>query len=193
MANDKFSFLYLDASFVSRLQQVDGSCELLEFFSLSENDANCVIKSDQYFQSPCNHFDSNCSDLDDLFSDEAAVNTFRKGKIKIDLSRIIKDPADVKAFLWAHDTQDAAIWTCDKNLLALCRDYEIPRYCFKAALLKLDNYLDGAIKKEANYTIQKMDDGDDPFFNYNKNSRCDSHCGLSHSCVCFEPKTSEIN
>ncbi len=187
-----YSFLFLDACFIDRLKRIDKSCELLDLFGPCAN-AVCVIKKDQYIIAPCDDFIPDCIDLDDIFSDEDAIMAHREiRKIGIDFTRIARDPSDIKAFIWAYKTDRAAIWTCDKNFLDLCRIHNIPRYCFKAAIKALDYWLKGAISDDDQYNTSDMQVGDDPFYHYNNNNRCQyskrcqPYCGLISSCVCFK-------
>ena len=101
MIGNEVSRIFFDASFIGRLRRVDRSCELLEFFALEEN-ARCIVKADQYAKSPCNHHEPACDDLDELYSDEDAITASRQSKASFDFSRIAKDTADVKIFLWAY-------------------------------------------------------------------------------------------
>jgi len=183
------NFLFLDSCFVNRLRRIDSSCELLDFFAPCVN-AVCVIKEDQYIETPCNHFKATYIDLDDIFSDEAAMQANIEAKaLGIDFTHIYRDPSDVKAFLWAYKTNKtdkAAIWTCDKGLLKLCFKHDIPRACFKAAIMIVDDCMDGSISNNAQYNTENMKSGDDPFYHYDNNKRCETYCGLKKSCICFK-------
>jgi len=182
-------FIFLGSCFVGRLKRIDSSCELLDFFALCVN-ATCVIKGDQYAKSPCNHFKVTCIDLDDIFSDEEAISTNVEAKnLRIDFSRISRDPSDIKTFLWAYKTDKTAVWTCDKELLKLCFKHDIPRCCFKAAIKIVDDCMDESISNDVQYKTEDMKSGDDPFYHYDNNKRCETHCGLKDSCICFKCKT----
>lgn len=178
--------MFIDACFVSNLKQLDSTCELLDFFGPCANDATCIIKMSQYNEAPCNHFNAECTDLDSIFSDEDAIIAARDAmKSGVDFSRIARDPADVKAFLWASTTPNSAMFTCDRNLLDLCRSNNIPHCCFKAAVKALDIWIGGEISRNKSYNIADMQTGPDPFFHYSSNHRCKTHCGLEDSCICF--------
>ncbi len=186
MSCGSYSYIFIDACFVSNLRQLDSTCELLNFFGPCADDATCVLKMSQYNEAPCNHFNAECSDLDNIFSDEDAIDATRNAILPgVDLSRIVRDPADVKAFIWASTTPNSAVLTCDRNLLYLCRKSNIPHRCFKAAIKALDIWLGGAISQNKDYNITDMQTGPDPFYHYSSNHRCVTHCGLGASCICF--------
>ena len=188
MSCGSYSYVFLDACFVNNLRRVDSSCELIDFFGLCA-DATCVIKGNQYKESPCNHFQSSCKDLDNLLSDEDSLNLRKNAQaLAIDFTRVSRDPADIKIFLWGYSTDNVAILTCDMNLLLLCYAHNIPRCCFKAALKSLDVWLDDEITKTEAYKTDIMEVGDDPFFHYSSNNRCVTHCGLGSSCMCYQEK-----
>jgi hypothetical protein len=182
-----YTYVFLDACFISRLMQVDKTCGLIDFFG-PYADANCVVKMNQYNETPCNFYVCDCDDLDKIFLDEKALQ-LQKGTstISIDFTRISRDPNDVKIFIWGFYINGAAILTCDKGLLSMCREHNIPRCCFKAAIKCIDDWMDGAIQKDDTYDTEIMNEGDDPFFHYSTNGRCATHCGLEDSCVCYQP------
>lgn len=179
-----YTYVFLDACFISRLIQVDKTCGLIDFFGPCNN-AKCIVKSNQYDQTPCNFFKCECDDLDKIFVDEEALQLKDGPETNsIDFSRIYRDPNDVKIFIWGYYTDRAVILTCDKNLLSICRDYNIPRCCFKAAIQLLDIWMNGEIRKDEDYETDRMNEGDDPFFHYSTNGRCATHCGLEDTCIC---------
>lgn len=166
--------------------QVDKTCGLIDFFGPCSN-ASCVVKMNQYNEAPCNFYTCECQDLDEMLLDEKALQLQRGSNTNsINFARISRDPNDVKIFIWGYYTEGSAIWTCDKGLLSLCQEHNIPRCCFKAAIKLLDSWVDGAIQKDGTYNIKIMDDGDDPFFHYNTNSCCSTHCGLEDVCICHQ-------
>jgi len=178
-------YVYLDVCFISRLRRIDASCELLDFFSEYAKDcfnSQCVIVKSQYEHSPCNHFQHNCKDINDIITDEEIL--LIKDNTDIDYTTISRDPVDVKILLWATENGNVAIWTCDKNLLKICWRYGISRSCFKAALKALDRWLDGDIFHSSGYNVNIMKTGDDPSFHYNVNSWCDVYCKLTE-CICL--------
>jgi len=176
--------VFLDSSFINRVSWVDNSCELLDLFELLSKSGS-VVKKDQHATGRCNHYCPKCAWLDDVFTDEDALKANGEAiKLGIDFTLIAQDPADPKIFLWAYNTENSAVFTCDKNLLKLCHDHGIQRLCFKASIKILEGEFEGAITER--YNVERMSNGDDPFFHYSNNSRCDSHCGLKSSCVCFE-------
>ncbi len=180
------TYVFLDACFISRLKQIDKTCALIDFFGPCMNSKG-IVKMNQYNETPCNSYKCECEDLDSLFADEKALK-LQKGPntITIDFARICRDPNDIKIFIWGYYTTGAAIWTCDKNLLSMCRNHNIPRSCFKAAIKHLDNWLGGAIERDEIYETDVMRVGHDPFFHYNTNGRCATHCGLENSCICHK-------
>lgn len=142
------------------------------------------MEKDQYIHGKCNHYCPKCNWLDDIFSDEDTLKANKEAEeLGVDFTHVVKDPADPKIFLWAHKNENTAVFTCDRNLLKLLREHNIPRSCFKASIKVLDGHFDGAITEDFN--LAPMNIGDNPFFHYSNNSRCDSHCGLTSSCACF--------
>jgi hypothetical protein len=141
----------------------------------------------QYQEAPCNDYKADCKDLDLLLSDEDALNFQQTSEsLTIDFSIISRDPNDVKIFLWGLLTKNSAIWTCDRNLLKLCSENQVERCCFKAAIKSLDLYLNGAIFNNSDIKTELMLNGDDPFFHYNTNGRCNTHCKQTSTCICHK-------
>jgi len=167
-----------------RVRQVDPACGLIDLFGPCSNDAKCYVTK-QYDESPCNYYKPECTKLDKIFSDEEAIE-LHLGAVKsgIDFTKIAKDPFDVKKFLWAQQNDNAAIYTCDSNLLEICGKHGIPRHCFKAALKELDLWFDGAILSGKEYNIEVLSQSDDPYMNFGIDKKCISHCQNS-PCVCF--------
>jgi len=184
LSYDNSSYIFLDACFISRLRQVDKTCGLIDFFGPCAG-ARCVIKMNQYRVTPCNNFVCECEDLDNMLSDEKSVIFQRQAEaLGIEFSKISRDPNDIKIFIWGYHTDNAAIWTTDGKLLLLCRQNDVPRNCFKAALKALDTWLGGAITCDDSYTTEIMKEGDDPFFHYSTTDRCATYCGLEDTCIC---------
>jgi len=184
--NNNYSYLFFDASFLSQLYRIDKSCELIEYFKLFANDANCVVDEHQYEHSPCNSFETQFVFLNHLISDEEILEkAISSENIDKDLEKIFRDPVDVKIFIWALSSNDILILTCDRNLLLLCKDYDIYHTCFKNAIKILDHWMNGAIEEDSTIKTELMLEGDDPFFHFNRNTRCVSHCGPSSICISY--------
>ena len=182
MSLNNYSYILLDSCFISDVYRIDKSCRLLDCFDLL-SDHGCIIEKGQYLQGNCNGYCPTCTWLDDIFSDEDTLKAnLEAKKLGIDFTHVAKDPADPKMFLWAYKTENSVVFTCDRNLLKLLRDHDISRLCFKASIKMLDGYCGGAIAQDFNVAL--MNNGDDPFFHYSTNGRCDSHCGLASSCEC---------
>jgi len=182
--NNSYSYLFFDSSFVSRLYRVDNTCELLEYFQLYADGAECVIEHIQYSQSPCNHFNAPFRLLREFITDEEIIEkAISSERINKDLSKIYGDPVDVKIFIWAENTDNVLVLTCDKNLLKLCQEYDICHSCFKNAIVILDNWMEGDILTSDAINANLLRDGDDPFFNLERNTRCETHCGPSEICI----------
>lgn len=192
METSRFSHIVLDASFVARMKRVDFSCELLEYMNECYQGECCVVERNQYDNSPCNDYDPPCKSLHDLISDEEIVEAaLFSDKVHTDLYKIYKDPVDVKIFIWSINNQATVVWTCDKNLLQLCRNYGVFHGCFKSAIKTLDLWLGGAISEDSSYKLNLMDSGVDPFFHFSTNARCKSHCACESTCVCYKKENAE--
>lgn len=192
MEQSNFSHVILDASFVNRMRRIDSSCELLEYLSECLSGDCCVIEEIQYQNSPCNHYSPPCKLLNDLISDEEIVEiALFSNKISTDLSKIYRDPVDVKIFIYSLNNNGNVVWSCDKNLLLLCKDYQIFHGCFKSAIKIIDLWLNGAISEDGTYKLYLMDSGDDPFFHFSSDSRCKSHCDCSLSTVCYKRESAD--
>ena len=98
---------------------------------------------------------------------------------------------DVKIFIWSINNKATVVWSCDKNLLKLCRRYKVFHGCFKSAIKIIDAWFDGALSTDDSYKINIMDSGDDPFFHYSTNARCISHCSCESTCVCYKKGDAE--
>jgi len=190
--SSRFSHVVLDASFVSRMRRIDSSCELLEYLSESLNGECCVIEKNQYENSPCNHYSPPCKSLNDLISDEEIVEiALFSDKVTTDLYKIYRDPVDVKIFIWSINNDKTIVWSCDKNLLLLCKKYQVFHGCFKSAIKIIDFWLDGAITQDNTYQFHLMDNGDDPFFHYNTDSRCEIYCDSTTTTICYKRENAE--
>lgn len=188
----KFSYVIIDTSFASRMRQIDSSCELLEYLSESINGDCCVVDKNQYENSPCNHYSPPCKFLNELISDEEIVEiALFSDKINTDLSMIYRDPVDVKIFIWSINNNRTLVWSCDKNLLRLCRQYQVFHGCFKSAIKIIDSWLGGAIFDDDIYNTSLMKNGDDPFFHFNTDKRCGSHCDCQTTSICYKKENTE--
>ncbi|MBN1141165.1 MAG: hypothetical protein JXB25_05150 [Deltaproteobacteria bacterium] len=169
------------------MRRIDASCELLEYFCECIDGECCVFEEIQYQNSPCNHYSPPGKYLNDLISDEEIVEiALFSDKVSSDLSKIYRDPVDVKIFIFSVNNNGTVVWSCDKNLLLLCKNYKVFHGCFKSAIKIADKWLDGAISKHSNYKLHLMDCGNDPFFHFNSDSRCESHCDCSFSSICYK-------
>lgn len=192
METYKYSHVVLDASFVSRMRRIDPSCELLEYTKESLNGECCVVEQNQYENSPCNHYNPPCTSLNDLISDEEIVESaLFSDKIETDLYKIYRDPVDVKIFIWSISNKATVVMSCDKNLLQLCRSYKLFHGCFKSAIKIIDAWFNGALSTDDSYKINIMNVGDDPFFHYSTDARCNSHCACESTCVCYKKWNAE--
>lgn len=180
----RIDYIVLDSSFIARLNRIDKTCELLEYFKFFGESVECVIEKYQYSQSPCNHFDPSFRFLKEFITDEEVIeNAILNQSLNQDLSKIYGDPVDVKIFIWALISNNVLVFACDKNLLKLCQEHNINHSCFKNAIMMLNNQLNDDIFKSDLIDSQLLDDGDDPFFHFNKNTRCQSHCGPAKICI----------
>ena len=177
-------YILIDASFVSRVRRFDPSCDLIDYFSESIDNSECII-TEQYQETPCNSHIPECSRFEGLFSDEDAIMNGMTAQVDMDIDKISRDPMDIKIFLWAKDTDNACIYTCDKNLLEICCKYNIGRLCFKAAVKSLDEWFSGALLNGSDYNVRIFMESDDPFINFEKDIRCRSHC---HNDTCVMTK-----
>ena len=178
---------FLDACFVSQMKRIDDTCELIEYVSEITNAESCVVDKQQYQKTRCKNYSPPCQMLGDLISDEKVIEfAHSSSKINDDLEKVYTDPVDAKIFVWACTVDKVIVWSCDKNLLSLCNSYKILHGCFKSAIKFMDSWLGGAIVRDGSYNTDLMEEGDDPFFHYNQNSRCESHCGFSSTCICYK-------
>lgn len=174
------------------MKRIYSSCELLEYLQHCFDGECCVVERTQYDNAPCNHYEPPCKSLNDLITDEEIVETaLFSNKIHTDLYKIYRDPVDVKIFIWSINNQTTVVWSCDKNLLQLCRRYGIHHGCFKSAIKSIDSWLGGAISADSTYKVSLMAMGDNPFFHYSTNARCESHCACELTCVCYKTENAE--
>ncbi|GAB6147021.1 hypothetical protein [Desulfocicer niacini] len=186
MGNKTSKYILIDASFVGRMRQLDSTCNLIDYLGPCADEAICLI-TQQYQETPCNNYNPDCRRFESVFTDEDAImEGMMANDLNKDLSKISRDPVDIKIFLWARTTVNTMVYTCDKNLLEICCKYHIERLCFKAAIKELDEWLSGAILNENDYNVNIFIESDDPFINFRIDTRCKSHCHNS-PCACFNP------
>lgn len=183
MNSDIPNYILIDASFISRVRQFDQTCNLVEYFSESLDNSECIVVEEQYQKAPCNDHESSCSTFENTFSDEDAIMAGLNAQQNIDVDKISRDPVDIKIFLWAISTENSSIYTCDKNLLEICCKYNIQRLCFKAAVKALDDWFEGALLNGSEYNVRIFAESDDPFINFQIDKRCKTHCN-NDPCVC---------
>ncbi len=183
----RYSYIFFDTCFFARLYRIDRSCNLFEYFTFLDDDAKYVVDRSQFSKTYYTHTSMRLLFLDQLITDEELIlKSWSFEKIDSDISQIFRDPVDVKIFIWAIGNDDVLILTCDQTLLLVCKKYNINRSCFKNAIMMLDRLFCGTILNDNSWDIDLMQYGDDPFFHFNTNLRCISHCGPSSICVTYE-------
>jgi predicted nucleic acid-binding protein len=182
-----YTNVIFDASFINQLYRINKACDLLEFFQIFFDPAICIVDENQYKQAPCNHFNHTFTPLSESISDEELIKKAQSSPEinKIDLAKISRDPVDVNIFIFAYNTKGILVLTCDKSLLLLCKKYDIDHCCFKNAVLLIDQWMNGDILKDPDINTDIMESGDDPFFHFNRNTRCVTHCGPSSICISY--------
>lgn len=177
-------YILIDASFVSRVKLFDPTCDIIDYFSESIDNSECII-TEQYQIAPCNHHSPECDRFEEVFSDENAIMAGMGTQLSVDVDKISRDPVDVKIFLWAKNTENSSVYTCDKNLLEICCKYDIQRLCFKAAVKALDEWFEGALLNGTDFNIRMFVESDDPFINFQIDRRCKTHCN-NNPCICLK-------
>lgn len=176
------SFLIVDANVISKVRRVNDDCSLLDFFPAAYG-LDCAYHRQQYLETPCSDVlrKPDCKDIRKSQHGERVINfatTYGK-----DISKITRDLADVEILCFAHNNKGSIVLTCDSNLLEVCARLQIEHTCFKAALRKVDDYLDGGLFPDSSMNTDWMQKEQDPFCNYSITSRC-FLCDPGNECDC---------
>jgi len=169
----------IDANTLGGISKVSkNKCEILDWVFLAFDGTFCVAQ-EQYDRSPCKKYSHNCKRLEERisFSDEDAIAFLMDTNVYFE--RIAKDPWDLRIVYYAKNRHNTSVISGDVALLMMCKEFEIPRLCFKALMYHLHNAekifeLDG---EDFNFSILFDHTETNPFWSFQNNKRCQQCCG----------------
>ncbi len=170
----------IDTNNVSRLHLIDATCELMDLVVDTYGDQGVGDLKQLALKTCCTSLPTTFSNHDISDTDVALFVAGYSGKCS--LRRIMEDPADLRLLVCALKHPGSTLISCDKRLLMLADESKQAHTCFKAAIHKVDISVGGLFSDRSYNTLQMFDvHGDDPFFHYNRNTKCPV-CDPSNTC-----------
>lgn len=166
-------FVLLDANVLTRIREIDPSCELVEYISVAL-EGKCCIDARQAEQSPCPTSSWLICQQNPLSDEQSATEVFQCGIQNID--RWLDEPGDFRIIAGGLAWPGSVVVSGDKRLLVVCDWLNIAHHCVKSAMLAVDRFLSGDLWDSPNYQMHKMcapsGTNANPFFHFGINTHC---------------------